>query len=93
MKRLSSLTTTNGGLFKLYEPFHLQGSLVGGRKYKYRKRVDVCTSTLFSSADCADDADYPFLLYPIGYNLSASSASSADEELDGGIFDTASFYF
>ena len=26
-----------------------------------------------------------------GYNLSALSASSADEELNGGIFDTASY--
>ena len=33
---------------------------------------------------------FAFLLYPIGYNLSASSAQSADEELNGGIFDTAS---
>ena len=49
-----------------------------------------CVIIHFSSADCADDADYSFLLYPIGYNLSASSAQSADEELNGGIFDTAS---
>ena len=33
---------------------------------------------------------FAFLLYPIGYNLSASSAQSADEELNGGIFDTPS---
>ena len=54
-----------------------------------RPLVRDCVIIHFSSADCADDADYSFLLYPIGYNLSASSASSADEELNGGIFDTA----
>ena len=51
-----------------------------------RPLVRDCVIIHFSSADCADDADYSFLLYPIGYNL---SASSADEELNGGIFDTA----
>ena len=47
-----------------------------------------CVKINFLDADDADDADFSWLLYPIGYNL---SASSADEELNGGIFDTAPF--
>ena len=44
-----------------------------------------CVIIYFSSADDADDADFLLFLYPIGYNLSALSASSADEKLNNDI--------